>query len=84
MTMTLRLTSELEAKLREQAHAEGRLPEDLALEVLQDKLASSDDSSAMLPRTVWKREFEALLESMPNGNLDADLSRASIYEGRGA
>jgi hypothetical protein len=83
MTLTLHIPTELEAKLREQAKAEGKPPEDLALEALQDKLASSDSSTVMLPRAFWKREFEALLASTPNGNVEADLSRASIYEGRG-
>lgn len=83
MNLTLNLTPELEAKLREQARATGKPPEDLALEALQDKLAMAEDVSAMLPRSIWKQEFEALLESMPDGNVDADLSRASVYEGRG-
>jgi hypothetical protein len=83
MNLTLHLSAELEAKLREQAKAKGKPPEELALEALQDKLASCDDSSVMLPRNVWKREFEALLASMPDGSIDADLSRASVYEGRG-
>ena len=83
MNLTLNLTPELEAKIREQARATGKPPEDLALEALQDKLSMAEDVSAMLPRSIWKQEFEALLESMPDGNVDADLSRASVYEGRG-
>lgn len=83
MNLTLHLSPELEAKLLEQARATGKPPVDLALEALQEKLAMPEDVSAMLPRSVWKQEFEALLESMPDGNVDADLSRASVYEGRG-
>jgi hypothetical protein len=83
MTLTLHIAAELETRLLVQAKSEGKPPEDLALEALEDKLASSEESSAMLPRTVWKQEFTALLASMPDGNVDADLSRASVYEGRG-
>jgi predicted transcriptional regulator len=83
MNLTVHLSPELEAKLREQARATGKPPEDLVLEALQDKLAMPEDASVMLPRSIWKQEFQALLESMPDGNVDADLSRASVYEGRG-
>jgi hypothetical protein len=81
MTLTLHIPTELEFKLHQLAKAEGKPPEELALEALQDKL--SDNSSVMLPRNVWRQEFDALLASMPNGNVEADLSRASVYEGRG-
>jgi hypothetical protein len=83
MTLTLHIAAELEARLLEQAKTEGKPPEDIALQALEDKLAYSKDSSAMLPRTVWKQEFNALLASMPNGNVNADLTRDSVYEGRG-
>lgn len=83
MNLTLHLSPELEAKLRDQAKATGKPPEDLALEALQEKLEMPEDVSVMLPRSVWKEEFDALLGSMPDANVDADLSRASVYEGRG-
>jgi hypothetical protein len=83
MTLTLQIPNELELKLHQQAKAEGKPPEVLALEALHDKLAFAEDSSAVLPRDVWKRQFENLLTSMPNGNVDADLSRASAYAERG-
>jgi hypothetical protein len=83
MDLTLHISGETEQALRQQAMASGKLPEVVALEVLESTLASADDSAAMLPRKQWKAEFEALLASMPDGNVDADLSRASVYEGRG-
>jgi hypothetical protein len=84
VTLTLHIPTELESKLHQHAKAEGKPPELLALEALQDKLATaSDNSSAVLSRSLWKREFEALLATMPDGSVEADLSRASVYEGRG-
>jgi hypothetical protein len=83
MTLTLHIAADLEARLLEQAEAEGKPPEDLTLEALEARLAATDEPSAMLPRSAWEQEFKALLATMPDGNVDADLSRAGLYEGRG-
>jgi hypothetical protein len=70
-------------KLLNRARAAGKPPEDFAIEALSETFSSPQDESVRLPRKAWKLEFEALLASMENGNVDADLSRASAYEGRG-
>ena len=84
MNLTLHLSAELESKLRAQAQAMGKPPEELVLNAVQDKLASPEDSSAMLPREQWQARFEAFLASIPRTNATfVDDSRESIYEGRG-
>ena len=37
----------------------------------------------MLPLDQWHARFDAMLASMPLGNPNADVSRESIYDGRG-
>ncbi len=83
MNLTLHLTEETETKLRQEAALRGKSVEMLALEVIQDKLAHHDESSRSLPYEAWKSQFDELISSMPQGNPNADLSRESIYEGRG-
>jgi hypothetical protein len=82
MNLTLHLSAELEAKLREQAKAEGKPLEDVALEALQDKLVLEEEGR--LPRDKWHARFDAFLASIPHTNATfVDDSRESIYEGRG-
>lgn len=83
MNLILHLSADLEAKLREQAQAARKAPEDLALEALEEKFADEAASSAMLPPDVWLAEFRAFTAASPRGNVNADISRESIYEGRG-
>jgi hypothetical protein len=83
MNLTLHLTPETESRLRAQAAQSGKSLETLALEAIEDILADGDESSRMLPYEVWKAKFDHLISSMPRGNPTADLSRESIYQGRG-
>jgi hypothetical protein len=83
MTLTLHLTPEIEAMLKEQSTQSGKSPETLALEAIEDQLLDKDESSDLLPYEVWKKRLDLLLEYMPRGNPDADFDRESIYEGRG-
>ena len=82
MNLLLHLPPETESRLLEQSHATGKDVEVVALEALRDKLAR-DDAPPMLPLEEWHARFDALLASMPRGNPNADLSRESIYNGRG-
>lgn len=84
MNLMLHLASETEAKLREQAARSGKSLEALALEALEEKLAGSDDSSAMLPSDIWKAKFDEFLANLPrSGATTVDDSRESIDHGRG-
>ena len=83
MNLTLHLPPELEAKLCEQAKAKGKPPEELVLEALEEKLMAEREVGSTLPPDAWLREFRAFTASFPRGNVNADLSRESIYEGRG-
>jgi hypothetical protein len=83
MHLSLNLTPETESRLRAQAAHSGKSVETLALEAIQEKLTSDEESSRDLPYEAWKVKFDQLISSMPQGNPTADLSRESIYEGRG-
>ncbi len=83
MNLLLHVPSDTEIKLLERARETGRDAESLTLEALRDKLAS-DEPSPMLPLDEWHARFSALIASMPQGNPDADFSRASIYNDRRA
>ena len=82
MNLTLHLTEETAARLKEQASLAGKSPEDLALEALQEKLADDDAGVTLSPATRLA-EFHAWLASMPGGNPAADFCRESIYGTRG-
>jgi predicted transcriptional regulator len=83
MSMTVQLSADIEAKLRQLAALLGKQPDGIALEAIEEKLNGSIESVSPLSRDEWHRRFDALLASMPPGNLDADLSRKSVYDGRG-
>lgn len=81
MNLVLKLSPTTEAKLREQASREGRLPEAIALEALEERLEVPVGNS--VPPDEWVRRVRAVAASLPHGNPEADFSRESIYEGRG-
>jgi hypothetical protein len=84
MNLILRIPPDTEAQLKEQAELVGKSPEDLALEALQEKLASSADSAEMLPPDTRLAEFRDWMASHPVSLArDLDDSRDSIYEGCG-
>ncbi len=82
MNLIIHLPPETETRLLQQARATGKDAEAFALEALHEKLAS-EEPSPMLPLDEWHARFDAIIESMPHGNPEADLSRDSIYDGRG-
>lgn len=86
MTLQIKLTPEIEARLREQAAAAGKDIAEVAREVLREGLcldAEPDDGPTKLSReqrlATW-RDFVA--DAKPLGYI-VDDSRESIYEGRG-
>jgi hypothetical protein len=83
MNLKLKLPLELEIKLREQAKTEGKPLEELAIEALQEKLVAEPESTSALSAEAWLKEFFLFTADSPKGNVNADLSRDSIYEGRG-
>jgi hypothetical protein len=83
MNLTLHLSPDIEARLREQTQATGKSPERLAIEALEEKLALETVTSAPVPPDEWQTRFRDWISKMPHGNPDADLSRDSVYEGRG-
>lgn len=84
MNLTLHLTPDTEAKLKEQASITGRSLEELALEALQEKLAVGTEADETLPPASRLAEFQEWLASRPASSARfVDDSRESICDGRG-
>jgi hypothetical protein len=81
MTLTLHLTPELEAKLRELSVSTGRMPEDLALDAIQQNLAE-EPNTPVIPYEEWARLFDDWVKSHRSRNPHVDDSRESIYPDR--
>jgi predicted transcriptional regulator len=81
MTLTLKLTPEIEAKLRELSLATGRLPEELALDAIEQNLVE-EPSSPAIPYEEWARLFDEWLSEQVSRNPNFDDSRESIYPDR--
>jgi predicted transcriptional regulator len=81
MTLTLKLTPEIEAKLRELSLATGRLPEELALDAIEQNLVEEPNTPA-IPYEEWARLFDEWLKSHRSRNPNFDDSRESIYPDR--
>jgi hypothetical protein len=83
MDLLIHLPPEIETKLREQAIAEAKSPEELALAALVERLIDGADASGEIQADSWLEAFRAFTAASPNGSVDADVTRDSIYEGRG-
>jgi hypothetical protein len=83
MNLVIHLSPETEAKLKEQASREGKKPETLALEALEDRLTSSESGTLKMPLGEWLNELNDAPNRLPAGNPNADFSREGLYEGRG-
>jgi hypothetical protein len=89
MSLTIQLTPEMEARLRERAAAEGKDPAEFAVEAVVQRL-TAPDASSLSPTAA--RRLDALnsfvagmrehAKTLPPGHI-VDDSRESIYEGRG-
>jgi hypothetical protein len=83
MKLTIQLTPETEAKLRDQAALVGKAPEELALEALEERLAATVSGPTAVPAEQWVADFRAWAEGHRRLLHEADDSRESIYAGRG-
>jgi hypothetical protein len=83
MTLTIHIPAELEIVLLERAKAASKSPEELAVETLKDWFADESVGAAVLPTDAWLAEFRAFTAATPRGNVHANVSRDSIYQGRG-
>jgi hypothetical protein len=82
MNLTLTLTPETEARLKEQSNLTGKKPEQLALEALQDRLSGEPVSPPSLSAEEWLHEFDAWVRGHESRNPRLDDSRESIYPDR--
>jgi len=84
MTLKLQLSPDVEARLRDRATLMGRSPETLALEALEEKLATSAEPDDALSPGVRLAEFGEWFASHPASKATAlDDGRESIYDGCG-
>jgi hypothetical protein len=83
MNLTLHLSAELEAKLRQQAKAEGKPLEDVALKALEEQFDAEPLAAATLSPEQWVADFRVWAKSHRRLPHEADDSRESIYAGRG-
>jgi predicted transcriptional regulator len=84
MTLSLSLSPELEAKLRQRAAAEGKDPETLVREAVEQKLGTEQPAPAHTKGfEEWRAEFDAWVASHKPVGHEVDDSRESIYRGRG-
>ena len=84
MNLVLHLTPETEERLRQAAADTGKAPEALALEALDEKLATSENPEDHLSLERWQQRFREVLAALPQSAAKfVDDSRESIYESRG-
>ena len=83
MTIILNLSPETEARLLQQAASTGKRPDELALHVLEEKLATDPAVPQVQTPQQWVADFRRWAESHRRLPIEADDSRESIYAGRG-
>jgi hypothetical protein len=83
--MTLNLSSELEAIIRDRAAANGQDIEAFVLQAVAEKLAEADvqPPAASPSNDEWKKKLQAWIDLHPVVTHFVDDSRESIYAGRG-
>lgn len=80
MTLTLSFPPELEAKLRQRAAAEGKDPETLVREAVEQKLGAERPTPAHAKGfDEWRTEFEAWVAGHRPVEHEVDDSREAIY-----
>lgn len=84
MTLELQLTSEAEAKIREQAAAAGQDVAAFVLQAVTEKLADAEARPAGISQNgkEWPEQLRALIDLHPVVTHFVDDSRESIYAGR--
>ena len=83
--MTVKLSSELEARIRERAAASGQDVEAFVLQAVAEKLADADSQTSTGSRNhdEWKKKLQAWIDLHPIVTHFVDDGRESIYAGRG-
>jgi hypothetical protein len=82
MNLILNLPPETEARLRQASAESGKAPEALALEALDEKLATDFSSGPELSREEWLRRFNEWMSLVKSRNPNVDDSRESFYPDR--
>jgi len=84
-TMTFEIPDGVERKLQARAAAQGRDIASVALELVEQGLCEEREKSGQQPLSheEWLKEFDAWVNSHPKVDVVLDVSRESIYEGRG-
>ena len=84
-TMTLEIPDGVERKLQARAAAQGRDIASVALELVEQGLCEEEEGSGPQPLSheEWLKEFNDWVNSHPRVDVVLDVSRESIYEGRG-
>jgi len=87
MNLILHLSTETETKLKEQAAAMGKAPEEFALIVVEERLAAGPNALQAAAEPIspeaWVADIRLWAESHRRLDHEADDSRESIYGGRG-
>ena len=84
-TMILNIPESTAQKLNARATSEGRDAASLVIELVEQGLCEQSNPKAyqQLSHEDWLREFEDWVNSHPKVDVVLDVSRESIYEGRG-
>jgi hypothetical protein len=82
MTLTLNLTPEVEARLRKLSQSTGKLPEELALDLLERDLDIEDLDEPEISYEEWSKHFDSWVKEQRSRNPHVDDSRDSIYPDR--
>jgi len=85
MTLELQVTSETEARIREQAAAAGQDVSTFVLQAVNEKLAdiNSQPSRGSRKDQDWQEKLRAIIDLHPVVTHFVDDGRESIYAGRG-
>jgi len=85
MTLELQLSSETEAKLRDQAAAAGQDVSAFVLQAVTEKLADTEPRQPIASQNdeEWLKKLRAVIARHPVVTHFVDDSRESIYAGRG-
>ena len=83
--MTLNLSSDLEAQIRERAASLGQDVEAFVIQAVAEKLADAELQTKPITRNheEWKKKLQAWIDLHPVVTHFVDDSRESIYAGRG-
>lgn len=81
--MTIAFTPELEAAIMQEAQRDGKTPEDLVLEAVQEKFVTRSHSPVLElrePRDEWERLLRSAASPAGVSLTDEQLSREVMYE----